>query len=309
MEWHNASYKFFFFLISAVLCGFGLLIGILKGIPRCQEKAKSIWNSFYPWLIMGPIILGVAALGKDGVTIGLALLSIFGVKEFAKATGLYNDWWFMSFLYLGVGGIYLSVWMGWFGLFTAMPVYTASLLFLIPILRNTYAGMIQKVALSMIALIYIGWFLAHLAFIEWLPNSTAYILYIILGTELNDASAYMTGKFFGKRRLISNISPNKTVEGSLGALVITSLYTWGVSSWLPELTGGLLVLSALIIWIGGTFGDLIISFVKRDLGVKDMGTLIPGHGGLLDRIDSLIFVSPLFFHMLKYFTVPTGFLR
>lgn len=309
MEWHNPSYQFFSLLIAGVLCSCGLLMGVLRWIPRYQEKAKSLWKPFYPWLVMGPLILGVVAGGIKGVVVGLALLSIFGAKEFAKATGLYRDWWFMGFLYVGIVGIYGAVWMGWYGLFAAMPVYAGALLFLIPIFRNRYQGMIQKVALSMIALIYIGWFLAHLAFIAWFPQGVAYLLYLILGTELNDASAYMMGKFFGKRRLISNISPNKTVEGSLGAFIVTSFYTWSVSNWLPGLSGGLLILSALIIWMGGTFGDLVISFVKRDLGIKDMGTLIPGHGGLLDRIDSLIFVSPLFFHMLKYFTVPTGFFR
>jgi len=309
MVWSSASYQFFCILFLAVIGGCGMLIAVLKTIPRFRDLAASIWRPYFPWLIMGPLILGAVGLGEGAVALSLFLLSIFCAKEFAKATGLYREGWFMAVLYLGIAGIYGAVWMGWFGLFTAMPVYAAAALFLIPILKNQSKGMIQRVGLSAIALIYIGWFLSHLAFLEAFPNGAAYLLYLIMGTELNDASAFLFGKFFGKHRFISNISPKKTIEGSLGALAVTSLYTWGVSGYLPELHFGLLSLSALIIWLGGTFGDLIISFVKRDIGIKDMGALIPGHGGLLDRADSLIFVAPLYFHMLKYFIAPTGFFQ
>jgi phosphatidate cytidylyltransferase len=306
MVWNDPSYRFFFVLLAAIIGGSGLLIAALKLVPRYEELAESIWKAYRPWLIMGPLILAVVGMGREVWIGALLLLSIFCVKEFAKATGLYRDWLFMGVLYAGITGIYASAWMDWFGLFTAMPIYATAALFLIPIFRNDYRGMIQRVGLSTIALIYIGWFLAHLAFFDDFANGPSYLLYLIIGTECNDAAAFLTGKFFGKHRLVANISPKKTIEGSIGALAATSLLTWGVSGWLPELNGPLLVLSALIVWLGGTFGDLIISFVKRDIGIKDMGTLIPGHGGLLDRVDSLIFVAPLYFHLLKYFIAPDG---
>jgi len=109
---------------------------------------------------MGPLVLGVVGLGAQAVTAGLLLLSIFCAKEFGKATGLYRDWVFMGVLYAGIAAIYGAIWMRWFGLFTAMPVYAISALLLIPILRNEFKGMIQRVGLSAIALIYLGWFLA-----------------------------------------------------------------------------------------------------------------------------------------------------
>lgn len=309
MVWSLASYQFFLVLFVVILVACALLIAGLKSTDRFREIGQTIWIGYRPWLLMGPLILGVVGLGQNAVIGALFVLSIFCVKEFAKATGLYRDWFFMGVLYLGIAGIYGSTWMRWYGLFTAMPVYAAAALFLIPIMRNVYKGMIQRVGLSAIALIYIGWFLAHLAFLESFPNGAAYLLYLIVGTEINDAAAFLSGKFFGKRSLVSNISPKKTVEGSLGGFSATLLLTWGVSSFLPELTFSLLVLSAILISLGGTFGDLVISFVKRDIGIKDMGTLIPGHGGLLDRADSLIFVAPLFFHMLNFFIAPPGFFQ
>ncbi len=307
MIWNYPEYQFFFLFFWGLMALIGCAIAILNclSLPM-KEKARSIWKAYKSWFVMGPVIFVVVGLGRDSLIICLALLSIFCTKEFAKATGLYRDWFFMSILYLGILGIYLSVWFDWYGLFTAMPIYAIGALFILPILRNRYKGMVQKVGLSTIALIYIGWFLAHLAYFEKFPAGVGFLLYLIIGTELNDAGAFLTGKLFGKHKLVSEISPNKTIEGSFGALLVTALYTWGVSSWLYPLSPSLYILSVLIIWIGGTFGDLVISFVKRDIGVKDMGTLIPGHGGLLDRADSLIFVAPLYFHMLKYFLIPAG---
>jgi phosphatidate cytidylyltransferase len=302
MIWSEPSYQFFLILSAALVLGAGLL---LVGV-RKKPQAAAIWRAYRPWLIMAPLVLVAVGCGRNVLVGALFLLSIFSIKEFAKATGLYQDWWFMGALYLGLLGIYGAVWADWFGLFTAMPVWGVSALFLIPILRNEYRGMIQRVGLSAIAVIYLGWFLAHLAFLESFPQGFAYLLYLAIGTELNDASAYVSGKFLGKHLLISNISPKKTIEGSLGALVVTALYTWGVSPWLPSLSAPLLILSVFIIWLGGTFGDLVISFVKRDIGIKDMGSLIPGHGGLLDRVDSLIFVAPIYFHMLKFFIANPG---
>jgi phosphatidate cytidylyltransferase len=167
--------------------------------------------------------------------------------------------------------------------------------------------MIQKVALSTIAVIYFGWFPAHLGFLGERPDRYAYLLFVIIGTELNDAAAYLFGKLFGKHLLISNISPKKTVEGTVGALAVTSAYVLFAGRWLPGFGPLPLVLSIILLWIGGTLGDLVISFVKRDVGIKDMGALIPGHGGLLDRVDSLLFVAPLYFHMVAHYVrLPGG---
>jgi len=299
--WSDPYYRFFFGFVSSVLIGVSILLIIIKYIPRKQEMAGQIWKSFKPWFIMAPVLLLIVGMPQKVLIIALLFLSIFAVKEFALATGLYEDWGFIAVIYLGLGLLYFSIWVSWYGLFVAMPVYIISVVFMIPIFRNEYKNMIQKVALSTIAVIYLGWFPAHLGFLGHHPQRYAYLLFIIIGTELNDAAAYTFGKFFGKHLLISNISPKKTVEGTLGALLATSAYVIFASRWLPGFRLVPLLLSIVIIWIGGTLGDLVISFVKRDIGIKDMGTLIPGHGGLLDRVDSLLFVSPLYFHMVTYY--------
>src|SRR5207302_1954427 len=99
----------------------------------------------------------------------------------------------------------------------------------------------------------------------------------------------------------TEISPNKTWEGSIGALTFSMILPWIMGFSFPHFAPIHKILAGLIVGVGGQLGDLSISFIKRDLGIKDMGVVIPGHGGILDRIDSLIYTAPLFVHMIHWF--------
>ena len=307
--WANVHFRNYFWLVVSVIMAAAAVLIIMKAIPKTKAAADKVWISFSPWFIMAPIVFLVLGLGTKVFITSLLILSIACVKEFTRATGLYEDWGFIIAVYAGMIGLYASAFIQWYGLFVAMPVYAIVVILMIPARRNDYKHMIQKIGLSTIALIYLGWFPAHLAFLSHHPQGLAYLLFLIIGTELNDAAAYATGKIFGKNPLVSNISPKKTVEGALGSLIMTSLYVYFARSWLPGFGSFALALSIIILWVGGTMGDLVMSCVKRDIGIKDMGALIPGHGGILDRVDSLLFVSPLFFHMVNHYVKFPGGLR
>ena len=186
-------------------------------------------------------------------------------------------------------------------MFAVWPVYVIALVLLIPILRNQTQGQLQAIALALLGFIYIGWMFGHIAFLANAKDAYGYLFYLIFAVELNDIAAYTFGKTFGRHPLRSNISPKKTWEGSLGALAVSMLLPWLLWFSFPHFTARDLILSGLIVGIAGQLGDLSMSVIKRDLGIKDMGSLIGGHGGILDRIDSLIYVVPLFFHMVRYF--------
>jgi phosphatidate cytidylyltransferase len=245
------------------------------------------------------------------VIIFICLLGGLGFKEFARATGLYSDWWMTGTVYLGIVAVGLTSLLsqpqggepghGWYGLFIALPVYAVSLILLIPILRNRVQGQLQYMSLAIVGFIYIGWMFGHLAFLANAANAYGYLLYILFATEINDVAAFTCGKLFGKRQFRSNISPKKTWGGALGALAVSLALPWLLRFSFPHFGTTQLILTGLIVGIGGQLGDLAISVIKRDIGIKDMGAGIPGHGGILDRIDSLIFVAPLFFHMAGYF--------
>ena len=115
-------------------------------------------------------------------------------------------------------------------------------------------------------------------------------------TQFNDISQYFWGKLLGRHKIAPLVSPNKTAEGLLGGVITTLLLALPLAQVLTPLTRIEAVIAGLIIGIGGFIGDNIISAIKRDLGIRESGKLLPGHGGVLDRVDSLICTAPLFFH-------------
>lgn len=126
-----------------------------------------------------------------------------------------------------------------------------------------------------------------------------YLILVILGCIINDVAAYFVGKAIGKRKLVPAISPGKTVEGGMGGLVASTLILIILSAVLSHCTGigikiryGFLFLYLILASLVGQFGDLSMSVIKRSVGIKDFGKLLPGHGGVLDRFDSLLFVAP-----------------
>lgn len=147
--------------------------------------------------------------------------------------------------------------------------------------------------------------LSHISILYSLPineqaGSVGVLLYLLLLTQFNDISQYLWGKSCGKRKILPKISPNKTWEGFLGGILNVCVVSLIVGPLITPLGSLESLGSGLIIGIGGFFGDVVLSAIKRDLEIKDCGKLLPGHGGLLDRLDSLTFTAPLFFHYLYY---------
>jgi phosphatidate cytidylyltransferase len=296
-------------IVCVVLVVAGLALALLKW--GLKKDVHSIWLTYRSWLVMAPLILGCVFGGRIVVIVFICLLAGFGFKEFARATGLYQDWWMTGAVYLGIVAVGVTSLMsqpqggepghGWYGLFIALPVYAVALILLVPILRNQVQGQLQSMSLAIVGFIYIGWMFGHLAFLANATNAYGYVLYILFATEINDVAAFTCGKLFGKQPFRSNISPKKTWGGAIGALAVSMALPWLLRFSFPQFGALQLVLTGLIVGIGGQLGDLSISVIKRDIGIKDMGAGIPGHGGILDRIDSLIYVAPLFFHMAGYF--------
>jgi phosphatidate cytidylyltransferase len=189
---------------------------------------------------------------------------------------------------------------GWYGLFMALPAYVIGAILLVPIFRNEAKGQLQRIALAIVGFMYFGWMFSHLGFLANAELAYGYILYLLFAVEINDVAAFTCGKLFGKRKLRENISPKKTMEGAIGAVIVSLLLAWALSFSFPHFAPWEIVVTGLIVGIGGQLGDLVISYIKRDIGIKDMGALIKGHGGILDRVDSMIFVAPIFFHVVRW---------
>ena len=274
-----------------------LLLGALVWLKPIDVAKKP----YLTWAIMLPAIFLPLWLGPTAWIVAIMLLSIYGFKEFAKGTGLYMRLPYCILVYaviIGLAGCSLT---RYYDLFMALPVWGIALITAVPILRNRYEGALQDISLAIVGMVYFGWFLAHLGYLAQSSYGYGYVLFVIVATQLNDAMAFLWGKLFGKTTW-TVLSPKKTIEGSLLALVSSTalaFVNWPVA--FPHFPWFLVLLAGLLVGIGGQVGDLVMSTFKRDLGIKDFGTLLPGHGGILDRIDSLLWVAPLFFHMARFF--------
>ena len=299
-----------FLTYLAIVGGILLLTGVLLAILNALGKdVSSVRRTYYGWLAMVPIVMGAIFLGRIPAIIGVTALAVFGFKEFARATGLYDDWWMTGTVYVAILALGLVSMVtdprtgepGWYGMFMTLPVYVVTIILVIPIIRNRARGQLRAVALASLGFIYFGWMFSHLGFLANTPYAYGYLLFVLFAVEINDVSAFIFGKLFGGRKLREEISPNKTVAGSLGAIGVSLTVPWILFFSFDHFGPLHLILTGLIVGVGGQLGDLVISLIKRDIGIKDMGTVITGHGGILDRVDSMIFVAPLFFHMIRWF--------
>jgi phosphatidate cytidylyltransferase len=300
-------FRFYVALIVILLLLAGGILVLLRW--KSPRDVTSAWKAYCGWLLMIPVVFGAIFLGRIATIILFTILSLLGFKEFARATGLYRDWAMTGAVYLSVIAVGIVSLVhdpttgvpGWFGLFMALPVYAISAFLLLPIARDRVQGQLQTLALAILGFIYIGWMFGHFAYLANAQDAYGYLLYLLFAVELNDIAAFTCGKLFGRHPLRPNVSPNKTWEGAIGALAVSLALPWLLHFSFPHFGPWQCILTGLVVGIGGQLGDLSISVIKRDLGVKDMGAILQGHGGILDRIDSLIFVAPLFLHVTRYF--------
>ncbi|MDH4048605.1 MAG: phosphatidate cytidylyltransferase [Gammaproteobacteria bacterium] len=298
-------FRTYVLIVGALLAFAGATLVVLTTIGK---DVSSVWKTYRGWLVMVPLVLGTIFLGRIATIVGVALLAMVGFKEYARATGLYDDWWLTGIVYLGIVSLGVAASVtdprlnlpGWYGLFMSLPVYVIAAIVLVPILRNRAKGQLQMVALAIVGFVYFGWMFSHLGFLANSKHAYGYVLYLIFAVEINDIAAFTCGKLFGKHKLRDNISPNKTIEGSIGAICVSLTVPWLLWFSFPHFVGWQLIVIGLLVGVGGQLGDLVISYIKRDIGIKDMGVVIKGHGGILDRVDSMIFVAPIFFHIVRW---------
>lgn len=274
-----------------------LLLGFFIWLKPLEVAKKP----YLTWAILLPLIFVPLWIGPIAWILTISIVSIYGFKEFARSTGLYDHIAYCIVVDVLILGLGLCAAFKTYGLFMALPIWGVAILTALPVFTNQYEGAIQNISLSVIGLVYFGWFTAHLGFLSQSAYGLGYVLFVVLATQFNDALAFLWGKLFGKTTW-TKLSPKKTMEGSILALVSSTAIAylnWKIA--FPHFQWWLVGLIGLLVGVGGQIGDLVMSAFKRDLGIKDFGTLLPGHGGILDRIDSLLWVGPLFFHTARFF--------
>ena len=279
-----------------------LLHAMGRTSPALHDELRKRVRS---WAVMAPLLIGPVLLGAAWTIAAVAVLSVLCYREFARATGFFRERAISAVVVLGLAAVTFAIADHWYGFFAALPALTVVLIAMVAILADEPKGYIQRVGLGAIGFLLFGVCFGHLGYMANDADFRPIILLLLVTVELNDVFAYISGKTLGRLKLIPKTSPNKTLGGALGALVITTTLV----GWLGHYvfagtdvdTPATLIGLGLIVSVAGQFGDLMLSSIKRDLGIKDMGVTIPGHGGLLDRFDSLILVAPAVFHYIGYF--------
>jgi phosphatidate cytidylyltransferase len=291
-------------LVAAILVAWSIPLVIISIIRKSRGKEiKPIWVKYGSWFIMVPILTVPLLLGRWVTQALFLLLSLYSFEEFARTVGLWKE---QAHMWVGRGLIlliYSTIFLESFGTFMSMPAYAIILTFLLPILKDRYSGMIQRTVLTIFGVIYFGWFLGYLAFLMNIEIGRQLIIAFLLIIVTNDAAAYIIGSNLGKHHMVPNLSPNKTWEGAIGAGIVTVAMTVAMRFALYDMELWISIILGLLLAFAGTCGDLSISLVKRDVHIKDTGHLIPGHGGLLDRLDSILFATPVFFHFMNAFFI------
>ncbi|HEX2221193.1 MAG TPA: phosphatidate cytidylyltransferase [Candidatus Limnocylindria bacterium] len=268
---------------------------VLAGVVSAA-RIGAAWTPMRTWLLILPALLVPIWLGAGAWTLFVTAISIFGFKEFGRVSGLYAERPFVLVVYAGIVAINLAAYLRLDGEFLVAPFWTILVLTLVPIALNRTADTLQWFALSVVGLTFYGFFLGHLSWLAQTPFGIGPLLYVVFATQLNDVLAFLFGKRFGRRRW-TTLSPNKTLEGSLLAAATTVALTFVQAPVaFPHVPPWGVLLAGLIVGIGGQVGDLTMALVKRSAGVKDFGRLLPGHGGITDRVNSLMITAPVFVH-------------
>ena len=260
------------------------------------------------WWVMVIAIAVAFAFGKAGVIALFGFASFAALREFLTliSTRRADHLALAAAFFVVLPMQYYLIWIEWYGFYSIfIPVYAFLLLPIIAALRGDTTNFMPRVAELQWGLMICVFCVSHVPALLTLDmpgyegRHLLLIAFLVLVVQSSDVLQYVWGKLIGRHKIAPLLSPSKTVEGFVGGVLSATLIGAGIW-WITPFTPWQAGLLALTINLMGFFGGLVMSAIKRDRGVKDWGALIEGHGGMLDRLDSVIFAAPIFFHLVRY---------
>lgn len=248
-------------------------------------------------LVAIPLVILVAWQGGLSLVILCALVMFLAIRE---AKCMFDRLGLNVPFGLMVAGIMFLLGSAYFYKDAGLTGATAVVifLFLIWIVFFHPNCSLVEMAMGLLATFYVG-LLVYVYLLRTLPGGWIWIVFMLAGTWVSDTAAYLVGKFLGRRPLALSLSPGKTLEGAAGGILGSFLVVIGFILIYPSLPRLPLLLLGLLVGVAAQVGDLVESAFKRQVGVKDSGNLIPGHGGMLDRLDSMLFTAPLVYYYVQ----------
>lgn len=273
---------------------YGLLGVVSFLVQRLAAPAGTLRAQVNAWWRIFPIVTVALLLYPVGPWLLAGLICLLAVRELACHADSHGPR-FLRNAGLAIAAAVVGEWL----LPRVLPVLLVSAIVVQGILVRARPGRTALLYLLLSLTIATAWSIVQ--FIDMPHDSAvnlAWLFYLFIVTALNDIAQFVAGKLFGSRRIAPTISPNKTWQGLAGGLVVSQLVTLALGSYLGLGAPGVMAGYALLLSVGGFLGDLLFSAAKRYLGIKDFSQLIPGHGGILDRIDSLVVTAPLLYILL-----------
>lgn len=240
------------------------------------------------------------------LTVLLGFVSFLALKEYLTIIPTrMADRRVLVWLYLAIPLQFWFIYREDYGMFMVLvPIYLLLWLPMTMVLIGETRGFLNAVGTLQWGAMMTIFSLGHLAFLVRLPGDVdgglGLLLYVLLVTELNDVAQFLWGRLLGRIRIAPRVSPGKSAEGLVGGVLTTTALSIGLGALLTPMNWWQAAAVGLLLSVTGFVGDLTISAIKRDLQIKDSGTALPGHGGILDRVDSLTYAAPLFFHVIRF---------
>lgn len=298
-------------LVVALIFGiltFASLLFFVIGKINPNVNLKELKARTKSWWIMASVFIGATIFNTNISYIAIAFLSFVAFRELYSLLGFrQSDRRAIFWAFVSIPIQYYLAYVGWYGAYIIfIPVVMFLLLPLRLVLKGDTTGITKSMSVLQWTLMLTVFGLSHMAYLLSLPNIEGFnaggrglLLFLVFLTEINDVMQFTWGKLFGKYKVIPKVSPNKTWEGLIGGLICTTVIGYLLAFLTPLNTYQVLFVSFMVA-LSGFIGDIVMSSIKRDIGVKDTGSTIPGHGGVLDRIDSLAYTAPTFFHLIYY---------
>jgi phosphatidate cytidylyltransferase len=310
MDLNSATKICLFAYVSLPILGWFIVNGLKKKIsPELLLETK---ERIRTWGLILALLTGAVLLGKTGLIWFFAMVSFFAFKEYisiipTRPTDRRTLFW----AYLAIPIQYILIAQGHFVLsLIFVPIYVFLFLPIRLILSGDTVHFLRSLSYFHWGLMMFIFCIGHAA-LFFTPTTKVFsvdqristILYLITLTQGNDIAQFIFGKVLGNKKIVPKISPGKTWAGFWGGVVFSTAFGGCIGPLMTPLSPFLAMVSGMLIGVFGFLGDVTFSAMKRDLKIKDTSMMLPGHGGIIDRIDSLTFTTPLFFHFFNYFWV------
>lgn len=294
-------------LVLASVVGAVLKFTVARGGPHAvvdnlNSRVRAWWGM--------AVVIGLALLaGKAGLFTLFAFISFIALREYATLapTRRGDHWALLVAFFIVLPFQYFFIWIEWYAMYTIfIPVYAFLLLPLLAAVSGDTRNFMQRAAMIQWGIMLAVFCISHVPALLTLDihgyegRNAFLIVFLILVVQLSDVMQYVWGKLMGKRKIAPNLSPSKTLEGFVGG-VASATAVGAALWWITPFSWWQAALIALTVSLMGFVGGLVMSAIKRDRGVKDWGAMIEGHGGMLDRVDSVCFSAPMYFHIIRYF--------